>query len=268
MSAAAIKQNRNKCIATGVLSLLFCAVSIAQDTVAHPPPTSTGVVVPDRSVTLAAKIVGRVTAVIVEEGDWVNTGDILVDIADAELLANLSAAKARLRMEELNWAHQEKLADRIRSLREQATVSEENLDDAVYKVEAGEQMVASAKADVARARAMLDETKIKAPFAGVIIRKNIEAGDVTAPGEPLLILEDHSTLKFRTSVKEQDVARIENGQSITVTIDALDDLALHATVSKIIPSGDLSTHEFVVEANLPPQDKLFPGMFGKAEFSR
>jgi RND family efflux transporter MFP subunit len=256
MSAAAIKQNRNKCIATGVLSLLFCAVSIAQDTVAHPPPTSTGVVVPDRSVTLAAKIVGRVTAVIVEEGDWVNTGDILVDIADAELLANLSAAKARLRMEELNWAHQEKLADRIRSLREQATVSEENLDDAVYKVEAGEQMVASAKADVARARAMLDETKIKAPFAGVIIRKNIEAGDVTAPGEPLLILEDHS------------VARIENGQSITVTIDALDDLALHATVSKIIPSGDLSTHEFVVEANLPPQDKLFPGMFGKAEFSR
>ena len=255
-------------ISLPILLLLFCSVSIAQDRVTRPAPTSTGVVVPDRSVTMAAKIVGRVTAVNVEEGDWVDTGKILVDIADAELRANLSAAEARLRMEELNWAHQEKLADRIRNLREQATVSAENLDDAIYKVEAGEQMVASANADVARARAMLDETKIRAPFSGVIIRKNVEAGYVTAPGEPLLVLEDHGTLKFRTSVKEQDVARIENGQTITVTIDALDDLTLEATVTKIVPSGDLTTHEFVVEAALPQQDKLYPGMFGKAEFSR
>lgn len=251
-----------------ILLFLFCSVSIAQDRVTALPPTSTGVVVPDRSVTLAAKIVGRVTAVTVEEGDWVDTGDILVDIGDAELRANLSAAEARLRMEELNWAHRKKLADRIRSLREQATVSAENLDDANFKVEAGEQMVATAIAEVAKARAMLDESKIRAPFSGVIIRKNVEIGDVTAPGEPLLILEDHGTLKFRTSVKEQDVARIENGQTITVTIDALDDLTLEATVTKIIPSGNLSTHEFVVEATLPQQDKLYPGMFGKADFTR
>ncbi len=247
--------------------LVFGAASIAQERVAQLPPTSTGVVVADRSVTLAAKIVGRVKTVSVEEGDWVDAGDVLIDIGDAELRANLAAAEARVRMEEINWAHQEKLAERIRSLREQATVSEENLDDANYKVAAGEQMVANAKAEAARARAMLDETKIRAPFGGVIIRKNVESGDVTAPGEPLLVLEDHSTLKFRTSVKEQDIARIDNGQTVTVTIDALDDLALAATVTKIVPSGDLSTHEFVVEATLPQQDKLFPGMFGKAEFS-
>ncbi len=251
-----------------VLLVLFCSVVIAQDRATYLPPTSTGVVVPDRSVTLAAKIVGRVTAVNVEEGDLVNAGDILIAIADAELRANLSASQARLRMEELNSAHQEKLAERIRSLREQGTVSAENLDDANFKVAAAKETVASAKAEVARARAMLDESRIRAPFAGVIIRKNVETGDVTAPGEPLLVMEDHSTLKFRTGVKEQDVARIEKGQTITVTIDALDDLALRAIVTKIIPSGDVSTHEFVVEATLPEQDKLFPGMFGKAEFTR
>jgi RND family efflux transporter MFP subunit len=258
----------NRYVTPVLLIFLLGADSIAQDSVVLLPPTSPGVVVPDRSVTLAAKIVGRVKTVNVEEGDWVNTGDILIDIGDAELRANLAAAEARVRMEELNWAHQEKLAERVRSLREQATVSAENLDDANYKVAAGEQMVATAKAQAARARAMLDETKIRAPFSGVIIRKNIESGDVTAPGEPLLILEDHGILKFRTSVKEQEVARIDKGQNITVTIDALDDLALQATVTKIIPSGDLSTHEFIVEATLPQQDKLYPGMFGKAEFTR
>ena len=258
---------KNKKFSTLAIALaLICAVPAAQGRGTRSPPTSTGVVAPERTVMLAAKIVGRVTAVNADEGDRVNGGDVLVDIADAELRANLAAAEAKLRMEELNWAHQERLAARVRSLREQATVSEENLDDANFRVAAGEQMVANAKAEVARARAMLNETKIRAPFSGVIIRKHIETGDVTAPGEPLLVLEDHATLKFRTSVKEQDVARIEIGQAITVSIDALGDLELEATVIKIIPSGDPSTHEFVVEAELPQQDKLYPGMFGKAKF--
>lgn len=252
---------------TGSILTLICGIAIAQQPVNLPPPTSTGVVVPDRTVTLAAKIVGRVIAVNADEGDRVETGDVMVDIADAELRANLSAAEARLRMEEINREHQEKLAERVRSLREQGTVSAENLDDANFKVAAAEQAVASAKAEVARARAMLDETKIRAPFDGVIIRKDIETGDVTSPGEPLLVLEDHTTLRFRTSVKEQDIPRIERGQTVTVTIDALDDLALDATITKIVPSGDLSTHEFLVEATLPAQGKLYPGMFGKAEFT-
>ena len=115
---------------------------------------------------------------------------------------------------------------------------------------------------------MLGETKIRAPFDGVIIRRDIETGDVTAPGEPLLVLEDHATLLLRTNVKEQDIPRVEIGQAIVVTIDALDDLALEATVTKIVPSGNLSSHEFLVEAELPRQAGLYPGMFGKAEFAR
>lgn len=253
---------------TLLVTALVCIPSLAQAQVTLPAASSTGVVIPERSVTLAAKIVGRVTAVNADEGDRVGAGDILVDIADAELRANLSAAQAKLRMEELNRTYQEKLAARIRNLREQGTVSAENLDDANFKVDAAEQSVASAGAEVARARAMLAETKIRAPFNGVIVLRNVEMGDVTAPGEPLLVLEDQSTLKFRTSVKEQEIPGIEKGQTIKVTIDALDDLALTATVSTIIPSGDPLTHEFVVEAALPEQDRLYPGMFGKAVFDR
>jgi RND family efflux transporter MFP subunit len=254
--------------AIGSILILICGIAVAQQPVSLSQPSSTGVVVPGRTATLAAKIVGRVVAVNVDEGDRVGAGDVLVDIGDAELRANLAAAEARLRIEEINRAHQEKLAGRVRSLREQATVSAENLDDANFKVEAAEQAAAHARAEVARARAMLDETKIHAPFDGVVIRKDIEAGDVTSPGEPLLVLEDHTTLRFRMGVKEKDIPRIEQGQTITVTIDALDDLSLEATITKIVPSGDLSTHEFLVEATLPAQDKLYPGMFGKAEFSR
>lgn len=229
-------------------------------------PTSTGVIIPNRTVILAAKIIGRVAAVNAEEADKVNAGDILVDIADAEMRADLAAADARLKREEINLSHMEKLAERVRKLHAQNAASAENLDDANFRHASAVEQVATARATVARSRAMLDETKIRAPFPGVIIAKRVEVGDVTSPGEPLLKLEDHSVLKFRTSVVEQDIPNIRDGQRVVVTIDALDDLELTATVSKIIPSGDEVTHEFVVEAVLPPVEKLYPGMFGKARF--
>ena len=90
-----------KFVAASIL-FMISGIALAQQSVTLPSPTSTGVVVPDRTVTLAAKIVGRVVAVNAEEGDRVAAGDVMVDIADPELRANLSAAGARLRMEELN----------------------------------------------------------------------------------------------------------------------------------------------------------------------
>lgn len=221
---------------------------------------------PNREVILAAKIVGRVEVVNVDEGDFVEAGAILIDIEDAELRAELAAAEARLKREELNRAHMKKLAERIQNLHNNNAASAENLDEATFRYAATGELVAGAKAAVAKARAQLNETKIRSPFSGVIIEKRVEPGDVTSPGEPLLKLEDHSTLKFRTSVQERDIPLISRGQKITITIYALNNLALEAVVTKIIPSGDAATHEFIVEAALPAQDRLYPGMFGKATF--
>ena len=139
-------------------------------------------------------------------------------------------------------------------------------DEATFNYQVAGSSVLRAQAEVSKIEVMLTETKIIAPFSGLIIQKFAEVGKVTAPGQPLLVLEDQSTLIFKTRVKEQDIAHIEPGQEVTITIDALDDLSLVGTVSIIIPSGDVATHEFTVEAKLPAQEKLFPGMFGKAEF--
>lgn len=249
-----------------VLILSFGLPALATDAVRS--PTSTGVVIPDRSVILAAKIIGRVSAVNAEEADRVKQGDVLIDIGDAELRADLTAAEARLKREKINLSHMEKLAARVKNLYAENAASAENLDDASFRLAAAQEQVATAKATVARSLALLDETKIRAPFSGIVIQKRVEVGDVTSPGEPLLKLEDHSILKFRTSVSERDIPFIETGQQVSITIDALNDLELTAMVSKIIPSGDETTHEFVVEAVLPATDKLYPGMFGKASFSR
>ena len=228
--------------------------------------SSTGVVMADRSVTLAAKIVGRIAAVNVEEGQSVESGDVLINIDDAQLRAEHSSAKAVLSQERVKLDYTKKLDDRYQTLYQQKSISLDRADEASFNYEVARTSVDRALAELASIEVMLAETKIRAPFSGVIIGKTAEVGKVTATGESLLMLEDQSTLKFRTSIKEQDIIHIEFGQEMNITIDALDDLRLVGTVSKIIPSGDVSTHEFTVEAKLPPQHKLYPGMFGKAEF--
>jgi RND family efflux transporter MFP subunit len=255
---------------TLAVAVLFALTSTAPAQPPYQPSnrSSTGVVIADRRVTLAAKIVGRIESVYYEEGDRVNKGEILVVIDDAEWRAELASARASLNLEKVNVAYMKRQEARITELYKKRSTSEDKLDEAVFKHAAAREKVEIAKASVAKVNAQLKETRITAPFAGVIIAKHCEVGQVTAPGEALFELEDQATLKFRTSVKEQDVPYIEVNQKVRVTIDALNDLELEATVSRIVPSGDASTHEFVVEATLPNQAKLYPGMFGIAEFSR
>lgn len=227
---------------------------------------STGVVMANRSAALGAKIMGRVQRVSHEEGDRVQQGDVLLRLESLELQAELASAEASLSLAKTELVYKEKLETRMRRLYQAKTLSEEQLDDATFALAAAREKARIAKAAVDRAKAALKETVLTAPFDGVITAKQVEIGQLTEPGATLFVLEDQCQLKFRTNVKEQDVARIEKGDKAVVIIDALDGKTLQGQVSKVIPSGDPKTHAFVVEIDLSPHDKLYPGMFGKASF--
>jgi len=252
--------------AVAISFLMLSCLAAAQHSTTRSVSSSTGVVVAQREVTLAARIVGRIVAVNAEEGDKVQAGDLLVDIDDAQYRADLSSAHAVLRQEQVRLEHMKRLDERFSSLYDQKSVSQDKADEARFNHEVAQAAVQRAQAELEKIRVLLAETKIKAPFSGVITSKKSEIGKVTSPGETLLAIEDQGKLKFRTRISEQDISAIELGQEITVIIDALGDLEMTGTVSKIIPSGDLSTHEFTIEATLPAQEKLYPGMFGKTEF--
>jgi RND family efflux transporter MFP subunit len=209
---------------------------------------------------------GRINAVHYEEGDTVKAGELLIGLDNAELHAELASAQASLGMARAELEHARREEERVKKLYRAKSLSQDELDDTALAHAAAREQLKMAQASVVKAQTALDETRIQAPFPGVIIHKQAEIGQVTQPGAMLFVLEDHSQLKLRSRVKEHDVPHISIGQGATVTIDALDGLKLRGTVSKIIPSGDLSTHAFVVEVMLPAQNKLYPGMFGKADF--
>ena len=128
-----------------------------------------------------------------QEGQSVEAGDVLIDIDDTQLRAERSSARAVLSQELVRLDYMKKLDDRYQSLYEQKSISLDRADEASFNYEVARTSVDRARADVDSIEAMLAETKIRAPFSGVIIGKSAEAGKVTATGESLLMLEDQTT---------------------------------------------------------------------------
>ncbi len=251
---------------------LFCSAALflllAIDVVAADGITATGVIVPDRRVTLSARISGRIIDIPVEAGDVVKAGQTLVTMDDTELQAELAKARASAALASVEIEHTQRVDARLQRLFKTKSVSEDALDEARYSAGAAVQQLRIAEAEVARVQARIREMRVLAPFDAVVTEKLAEMGQLAAPSENLLVIEDHSRLKFQTRIKEQDIPRIEIGQRVRVRVDALDMTTVEGVVNKIVPSGD-SAHSFMVEAELTKRAglaKLYPSMFGKAEF--
>lgn len=225
----------------------------------------TGDVIANRSVTLATRIMGRITRVHAEEGDTVDDGRVIVELDDTEYRAQLRATEASEDRAMAELAHRKRIRKRLQQLAKTDAVAQDALDEATYGVEVAEANLKAARAEIEVIRSTLAETRIKVPFDAVVTRKFAEIGLVTQPGQTLYEIQDQSRLKFRARVKERDLAHIQLDDKAKITITALGDEPVSASISRIIPNGD-DRHTFIIELDLPDRPGLYPGMFGKAVF--
>jgi multidrug efflux pump subunit AcrA (membrane-fusion protein) len=126
--------------------------------------------------------------------------------------------------------------------------------------------IEQAKAEVRNAEAFLSYASVTAPYAGIITARHVDAGAMSAPGVPLLTIEDGSNYQLEASVEESQLRRIKIGEPAPVAIDALGDRDMAGVVSEIVPSGDPSSHSFLVKIRIPMTPGLRSGMFGRAQF--
>ena len=225
----------------------------------------TGDVIANRTVTLATRIMGRITRIHATEGDRVVKGQVVVELDETEFRAQLNIAEATKERAEAERAYRQRSRKRLQKLSQTNAVSQEALDDAVYGLAVAEANLKIAEAEIEAIKSTLAETQIKAPFDAVVIRKLAEVGLVTQPGQALYEVQDQSKLKFRARVKERDLAHIKLNDTAAVTITAMSAEPVNARVVKLIPNGD-DRHTFIIELELPGRPGLYPGMFGKAVF--
>lgn len=213
---------------------------MVRDTVVQSSFEAAGVAAPLQQATLSTKLMGTVTAVLVKEGESVGAGQPLVRIDARDLTAKSTQAAASVA--EAEAIHRDALtqANRIRALYADSAATRAQLDAVETGLARAEAGVRTARGAAAELGAVSSYSVVRAPFAGMVTHRYVDAGAFAAPGAPLVSIQDASQLRV-TANATPDVARtIRRGQALAAMIEGR---PYRAIVEGVIPAtaGNLYT---------------------------
>ena len=239
--------------------------------------TASGYVVARRKAVVSAKIQGRLSELRVEEGSIVHEGDTIARLESTDYEAAVQRADAAVLRAEADLAENQRQLRLTQDLTRQGIIDVDQRDAAASRVKIAEAALAQAKADLAYNQAQLQNTYIRAPFSGVVVKKMAEVGESVAPIPPgvnistssgaIVALADLATLEVEADVAEANVAKVANGQPAEVTVEAIPDRRYKAVLRQVIPTADRTKATVMVKVTILDKDKdLKPEMSAKVTF--
>lgn len=250
---------------------------------------ASGFVVARRQATVASEVTGRIIELRIDEGQRVAKGQVLAVLDPTVIAADQLAAGAQIRASEAAAAalraelgDARRIADRSVELDRRGFAVNADVTRNHARVNTLEAQLAGAHADVAAARAarqrvdqQAERLRIRAPFAGVIVDKNAQPGEIISPVSAgggftrtgICTLVDMSSLEIEVDVSEQFIARVREGQNVVAVMDAYPNDKLPAYVIATIPAADRGRSTVRVRIGLRELDpRLLPNMAVKATF--
>lgn len=227
----------------------------------------TGVISAMRMTDLSAQVDAPVTGVEVEAGHLVKKGDELVQL-DKEL-AGYEVKRATAMLEEAEAQLQESIRKSIELLKliEKEFMAKSTYDSAVSDVLIKKAVVKRNQVDLKRAKKLLRQHTIKAPFAGVISKKMVEIGQWLNEGDPVLELVDINSLRIETQVPQRYFTKLQKGMPVKIVFDALPGREISANISYKIPVANFMSRNFPVHIEIKNQAREFtPGMTVRVTF--
>ncbi len=252
--------------------------------------TANGYVVARTKASVSAKIAGRLAFLSVSEGSQVHQGEVIArldnadyDAAVAQARANIASAEASTIEARADNAQVTREASRIRDIRQKnpTLISEQDLEaaesraaQAAARVSAAEARRKAADAALNMAQANLDNTIIRAPFSGTVLRKDAEVGEVVAPSVgggltrgAVVTLADLTTLEVEVDVNEAYIGRIGGALPARITLDAYPDTAFRGQVRQVVPTADRQRATVQVKVSILDRDpRILPEMGAKVDF--
>ena len=250
---------------------------------------ASGYVTPRRRATIAAKITGLVKEVFAEEGMHVEPGQVLATLDDSDARARLISAKAdreavaaTLGDLRVNLANAERDRRRAEDLWRDGGISEQAVDQARLSVDSlrarialGEEQVRAAEAKIRVAQEDLDNTVVRAPFAGIVVSKDAQRGEMVSPISAgggftrtgIATIVDMDSLEIEVDVNESYIARVRSGQPVKAVLDAYPDWQIPAKVRTVIPTADRQKATVKVRVAFDRLDpRILPDMGVKVTF--
>ena len=252
---------------------------------------ASGYVTARRRATVSSKITGKLVEVNVDEGMAVREGQVLARLDDASSRAGLALAKAQLDAARSAARETEvRLGDARLTLRRQAQLgaggiaSQANIDQAkteadslVARLASLQDQVKVASSQVALAQTDLDNTVIRAPFSGIAITRDTQAGEMVSPVSAgggftrtgISTIVDMKSLEIEVDVNESYINRVKPAQEVTAVLDAYPDFRIPARVITMVPTADRQKATVLVRIGFRELDpRILPNMGVKVTFLR
>jgi RND family efflux transporter MFP subunit len=252
--------------------------------------TANGYVVARTRASVSSKIPGRLAFLNVAEGSVVKRDEVIARLENADYQAqvaqadaNLGTSRARLAEVQADRDQLERDAQRLRDIRKQnpQLVSSQEVDAAETKVVTAAARVRAAVADTTSvaaalryARVALENTLVRAPFAGTVLRKEAEVGEVVAPSVgggltrgAVVTMADLGSLEVDVDVNEAYISRIVTGQAARITLDAYPDTSFAGRVRQVVPTADRQRATVQVKVSITDRDpRILPEMGARVDF--
>jgi len=254
----------------------------------HTVLNASGYVTARREATVSSKITGKVTEVLIEEGVKVTEGQVLARLDDTNVQASLllsqaqaNASKSTLEETRVRQREAEREWDRQKALLERKVTTQSDYDHAEASALAQRAHLAQLENDVTVAertvavwRQQLEDTVIRAPFAGIVTSKNAQPGEMISPMSSggftrtgICTVVDMESLEIQIDVNESYINRVASGQAVEATLDAYPDWKIPCKVIAIIPTADRQKSTVQVRVGFDQLDpRILPEMAAKVAF--
>jgi len=244
---------------------------VAQAAVVTVPTTVElyGTVEAGRSVAVSSRVMAAVTAVLVKAGDPVKKGQVLVEIDPQTAKGQEAQARGGLAQAQAALAVAARNHERFRVLHDKGAASELELDLARMQHEQAQGAVQQAQGAVEAASSVARESQVVAPFAGRIVSRMVEVGDLAAPGRPLVMVESDQGRRLVVAVPQSAALAggLGIGSELPAVLDALGrDRVLPAKVVEMTPGADPAAHTFLVKLDLGDLE-VVSGATGRARLT-
>lgn len=234
---------------------------VARETITSGPMIS-GSLVADRTASIRAEVSGSVVAVLQDPGARVAKGTPLVRIDDSAIRDAWLSAKSGVTQAELAADIARRDLDRAEKLLTAGAVAPSAVEQARRGALGAQATLEDARARLASAQKNLDNTVAKAPYDGVVSDRQVNPGDVVAPGAPLVTVVDPSTMRLEGSVPADQLGAIRLGAPVSFTVTGYPGRTFTGAISNIYPSADPGTRQVRLYARIPNAGSgLVAGLF-------
>jgi RND family efflux transporter MFP subunit len=214
--------------------------------------------------TVAAQTSGRVTEILYDVNDFVPAGAVIVRLRATEQRAGLLQAQAALREASARDTEARQRYERVSRMHAEQIVAKAALDEALAARDAAQAQLAAARAALQSAQEGVAYTEVRAPYAGVVTRRDVEVGETVAPGTPLMSGLSLRYLRVAVDVPQSAVDQVRRIRKAAVYVGGR---RIEASKLTIFPEAAAHSNTFRARLELPENAAdLYPGMFVKVAF--